>query len=382
MKRAAFTDLCALGLAGLFTACGGGGSSHSASPAQPAKDYVYVLCQHNKGVNQIQGYSLDHASGMLTPLAGMPMPTEGIGDGYSLTQSLAYDPVHQRLYAVNDGSDTVSGFAVDRDTGALAPCPFNPIALGTGVWTCLAVHPSGSPLVAFNQNEAWSFRIDGTSATPSSGTPYATHGASLSCAFTSDGSRLFASGGTTGVNLNGFSVNAATGDLSPLSGSPYQTGLTTPAGCAVDRTGRLFMTALNSGNLRVVGFPGGAYTKFYAGTSTLWSGVHALLHPAGYYLVADHTHDQVGVFKVAGSEAATTLTPATGSPFPTGGTSTQHLALSADGKLLVVAHTKSRNLAVFSMDPGTGALHRLSLQPADTLEASAIVTGVVCVPAR
>ena len=45
-------------------------------------------------------------------------------------------------------ASTISAYSVDRATGSLTPLPFSPIALGAGNWFCLAVHPSGSTLVA------------------------------------------------------------------------------------------------------------------------------------------------------------------------------------------------------------------------------------------
>ena len=87
----------------------------------------------NGGSNQIYGFSVNETTGGLTALTGFPVATGGSGSGGNFdVQRLAIDTTNQRLYAINDGSDTASAYAIDPMSGALTATPFSPIALGAG----------------------------------------------------------------------------------------------------------------------------------------------------------------------------------------------------------------------------------------------------------
>ena len=77
---------------------------------------------------------------MLTALPGFPKPKGGTGaDPHRYPNQMAY--LNGRLYVVNNGSNALSVFSVHLQTGALVALPATPIALGTGEWDCVAVHP-------------------------------------------------------------------------------------------------------------------------------------------------------------------------------------------------------------------------------------------------
>ena len=118
--------------------------------------FLYVLNDVDGGPNQIYGYQVDENSGAVTLLGGFPMSSGGNGSQNLMSQRMGYDPANARLYVINGGSNTLSAYSVDLDTGALAPMPFSPLALPAGpagqepkrwAWGCVAVHPSGSPVV-------------------------------------------------------------------------------------------------------------------------------------------------------------------------------------------------------------------------------------------
>src|SRR6202035_1672396 len=99
--------------------------------AHPNGKFLYVTAQG------ILGYTIDSATGGLTPIAGSPFP-------FSLTgtpSSLAVDPSGNFAYAVTLGND-VSGYTIDPTTGALTlivGSPFHSTAEGQSV----AVDPNG-----------------------------------------------------------------------------------------------------------------------------------------------------------------------------------------------------------------------------------------------
>ncbi len=236
------------------TATGDNSASDTTTVVNPSglNGHLYVLNQSIGAANQIFAYEVDEATGALTLLAGFPINTGGTGVNLLVSEMMALDPLNRRLYVVNDGSNTVSAFAINITTGALTALPFSPLALGTGSWDALAVHPSGSPLVVVNEGATRvlaSFQITATTATAAADSPYSAS-AGPALAFSQDGGFLY-NGGTTNSSFIGFSVNAATGVLTPLAGSPFGAGAPFPVALATDNAGRLFTGLGSSNQLRV-----------------------------------------------------------------------------------------------------------------------------------
>jgi 6-phosphogluconolactonase (cycloisomerase 2 family) len=363
-------------------------SAVGTAAAGPA-GFVYALRDISGFTNQIYGFRLDGLTGELSALPGFPRGAVergagGTGTALTVSERIAYDAANGRLYVINDGSNTLSAFAVNRSTGAVQLLRFSPLALGAGSWDCVAVHPSGSPVVVGEESGAVaSFAVTATTAAAASGSPFpASPARPFSCAFSRDGSHVYA-GGEDGNGIAGFGVAPATGILTPLPGSPFDSGAASPVGYATDRTGRLFSVNFNANQVRAFTSAAGVLTGAAGNPfpSGLTEGVHGVLHPAGFYLVADRNGNRVGVYRIAGSGAATTLTAVTGSPFAAGGTFTDVLALTRDGGLLVAANGDSRNLTVFRVDPATGRLTSLGVQPVNTLGTTGRLTGLAFVPA-
>ncbi len=342
--------------------------------------FLYVLQDVSGGANQIHGFSVNTTTGALTSL-GLTVATGGNGDNAAVSERMAYDAANARLYVVNGSSTTVSAFSVNTATGALTALPFSPISLGAGGWTCIAVHPTGSPLVVGDGAALASFNITATSATAAAGSPFSTGTASpFSCAFSRDGNFVY-TGGNSGTSTAGFSVNTTTGVLTALAGSPFNSGNDFPLAYATDSAGRLFLTNFSAGQVRAFTTSSGVPTAVTGNpfTSGLTSGVHGVLHPAGFYMVADRTGNRVGVFRIDDSGAATKLPAVTGSPFASGGTFTDALALNQAGTLLFAANGNSRNISIFGVDPNTGSLEGSVVQPANTLGTIGLITGMAYV---
>jgi 6-phosphogluconolactonase (cycloisomerase 2 family) len=344
--------------------------------------YLYALNDDGAG-NSIYGFNVNETSGALTPLAGFPFATGGTGDGFGYSERMLFDSLNARLYVINS-SGSVSAYFVNGATGALTALPFNPISLPAGNWGCLAVHPNGSPLVVGDANgQAASFNITSSSATAAAGSPYSTGTARpYSCAFSKDGN-YFYTGGVAVDNFAGFSVNASTGVLTSLSGSPFSSGSTSPPlGYATDNQGRLFVANYFAGEVRAFttssGVPSPATgNPFSSGLSQAW---HGVLHPSGYYMVADISANRVGVYQIAGTGAGTTLSAVTGSPFLAGGVNTGILTLNQAGIFLFAANRNSRNITTFNINPSTGILSGATTQPSDTLGTSGVINGIAYAP--
>src|SRR5208282_3621926 len=148
----------------------------SSLTVHPNNKFVYVTT----GTNLIAGFEIG-TTGLLTPLAGSPFPTNNdsaviyftpsgkfaytenwpdSGEAFSVntttgaltslgsvnfgdqTSDLAITPKGNYLYAANNGSNTMSGFAINATTGALTAVLGSPFPAGNG---CASdwVHPSG-----------------------------------------------------------------------------------------------------------------------------------------------------------------------------------------------------------------------------------------------
>src|SRR5262249_33828085 len=82
--------------------------------------FVYVV---NYGSNDISGFSIDRASGALTPLGGSPFAA---GDG---PEALTIHPSGKFAYLTSAGEATIGEYAIDSTSGALTPIHGSPLAV-------------------------------------------------------------------------------------------------------------------------------------------------------------------------------------------------------------------------------------------------------------
>jgi 6-phosphogluconolactonase len=179
----------------------GAADLHDASVfCSEAARFVYVA---NSGSNNISAYAIDPISGALTALSGSPFATG------TQPVSLTVTPNGKFAYTSNNGSNDVSAYTVDTAGGGLTPVSGSPFSTGTTRFSVLS-YPN-SPLV-----------VD-----PSGTFAFVTVPSALSAAPpTFNQSPDFAA----------FTINAASGTLAPVSGSPFGT-FGTPLS-VVDRSGR------------------------------------------------------------------------------------------------------------------------------------------------
>ena len=355
---------------------------HAHVASAGAGGFVYALNQVNGGATQIYGFRVSPA-GFLTPLSGFPVASGGIGGAGSYSEHLVYRASDGLLFAVNETavSGSLSVFSVDSATGALTARPYSPIAL-TGDLACVAASPTNSNVVVGSNSGLWSLIITPSTATMAGGTnPAPTAGvAPFSCGFSRDGLYAYA-GGNVGSVIAGFFVDPATGVLSTLAGSPFNSGAGNPVGYATDSAGRFFTSNFGDGVRAFTSSAGGlspvAGNPF---TSGLSGGVQGVLNPLGFYMVADRSANRVGVYQIAGSGSATTLTAVSGSPFTTGGSFADAITVSGDGMVAVAANGISRNLTAFQVNSSTGFLTSLGVQPVNSVGTTGLITGLAFVP--
>ncbi|MFZ0815858.1 MAG: beta-propeller fold lactonase family protein [Candidatus Sulfotelmatobacter sp.] len=115
------------------------GSTFSAGPAPTklvvAGNFLYVVNSSNGGIlsdGSISGYSIDSATGVLTPLSGSPFAIAAI--------SLATDSFGEYLYVA--GLTGIQGFSIDSTSGALTPLSGSPFpASGPILLTIVQIPP-------------------------------------------------------------------------------------------------------------------------------------------------------------------------------------------------------------------------------------------------
>jgi 6-phosphogluconolactonase (cycloisomerase 2 family) len=346
--------------------------------------WLYVLNDDSTG-SRIYGFEVNETTGALTALNGFPVAPGNGGINSIVSERMAADRVNNRLYVINDSSDSVSAYSINQSNGSLTPLPFSPIALGAGNWNSIAVHPSGSPLIVSNGLTgagSLSFNITPTTAAPAAGNPFLVGATSaFSSTFTRDG-QYFYVGGNTGTVIAGFSVNPQTGVLSALPGSPFPAGGTSCIAYAMDSAGRFFSID-NAFNIRVFTTSSGVLSPvtgnpFASGLSQRRFG---LIHPnQNFYIIAGNSGNNVGVYQISGSGAGTTVAAVSGSPFPTGGTTANVLAINEAGNFLFVGNRISRNITTFSVNASSGQLTSLGVQPGNTLGTIGAINGIAYVP--
>ncbi len=327
----------------------------------------------------IYGYKVDAVTGGLSLLDGFPVASGGESEDAQISESLVYDSTNGRLFALNRGATkTVSVFNVNNVTGALTPLTYSPFDLPlSGDYWCLAVHPSGSPLVAASTDDGQvvSYNITSSSATAAAGSPYDSDSNAFSCEFSQSGQYVYI--GTSSVK--GYSVNQSTGVLTALAGSPFAAG-STPIAYATDEEGRLFLSNISAGTVRAFTTDNGIPTERSNIASVLTSAVDGIVHAAGFYIVADRIGNRVGVYKINGSGSSTSLLAVAGQPFASGGLWTDTLALSRTGAYLYAGNGDSRNITSYRVNVSTGALSNIGTLAANALGSSGRITGMAFAP--
>lgn len=215
---------------------GFGGSTLS---IDPTGKFLYIA--NSVGVS---AFTVNPATGALSSVAGSPF-----SDGSVLRES-AIEPSGKFLYAINNTtSNTISVFSIDSSSGALTPIAGSPFQMAiNGLAYSVVVHPSGNFLyVSFPQSEqiaAWSINTSTGAITIVPGSPFPSGvisgDAPNSLFVTPSGGFLYAL--SNGVTAFGFSVDANSGALSAVNGSPFTLSSATDY-FAIDPSGQFLYAA-------------------------------------------------------------------------------------------------------------------------------------------
>jgi len=193
----------------------------------PSGTYLYGVTGQNFDTKGTQTASINSMTGALTPITGSPF-------GSTALSAIAVNPAATFLFAVNGnindvGFSTISSFTIDASTGALTP--LNSTQYSGKDLGAVLVHPSGNFLYVVDDTDytimAFTIGGDGT-LTPISGSPFSLGESTESpqgMATDPQGQFLYVADSNQGVPgngyISGFTIDASTGALTPISGSPF-----------------------------------------------------------------------------------------------------------------------------------------------------------------
>jgi 6-phosphogluconolactonase (cycloisomerase 2 family) len=202
------------------------GSPPAAIAMTRDKRYLYV---GNDASNDVAAFAVDPSNGTLEATLGSPVAAGTSPRALALYTAVdvGYGPpiITDYLYVANAGSDDLSVFRIDSDTGVLTPLSRASYPIGASP-SALVIDNSRPFLYAANSggsNAISGFTIDTRSGglTPIVGSPFPSSGAVSVFALGGDGQFLYAAIASGGAaTIVGFNVDPNTGALASLPGFP------------------------------------------------------------------------------------------------------------------------------------------------------------------
>lgn len=272
------------------------------------------------------------------------------------------------VYVANYHSADISAFLVDDRTGALTAVAGAPFAAADCL-SYITVHPSGRLAYVIHKDlglfsdQISGYSIDASTGAlrPLAGSPFVTGTPSAdsfaSITFDPSGKFAYVANGTMD-NIAAYSVNTATGTLTEIAGSPFAAG-GGPVATAVEPTGR-FLYAANYRSYEVSAYSIDAVT----GALTEIAGSPFWLEPGGpsdiaidpsgrFVYVAIFDTDLLKSFAINASTGG--LTKGVGSPF--GGVSwPTSMAIDPSGRYVYVSNQGTDDVTAYIVNAVTGAL--------------------------
>jgi 6-phosphogluconolactonase (cycloisomerase 2 family) len=223
------------------------GDHPAAVVVDPLGRFVYIANQYS---NSISVYSIDPITGALTAVTGSPFGT------YTGPVGLAAGPSGEFLYVANFGGE-VSVYAI-ASAGSLTEIPGSPFYAGSGTFQ-VAITPSGKFAYAAAQYSdgvfAYSIESSTGALTEISGSPFPAGSDPYFIATDPSGRFVYTANfyfALKSGNVSGYRIDAKTGALSEIFGSPFPAG-NNPGGIATDLSGRFVYTA-NDGSSTSSGY--------------------------------------------------------------------------------------------------------------------------------
>jgi 6-phosphogluconolactonase (cycloisomerase 2 family) len=295
----------------------------------PSKNFVYVA---NQNSNTVSGYTVDHASGALTPVGSALPPTPVCANASVCSNPLGLGISSDGafLFVLDQGAvapappvpSAISIFSIDATRGLLTPIagsPFTFASLTAPNPQFLAVSPGGNVLYVSNgvsgTISAFTFGSSGV-LTEVAGSPF-TAGANITGLRIDPKGQFLYAADTANNKIASFSI-AANGTLAPVAGSPFATDLG-PVSLATDSAATFLFSANQAGaTVRVFKIASGALTPVGTPMALVASG-----NPLPSFVVVDPSNTFLyignqGTRNISGFTIHPdgSLTPLGLSPFP------------------------------------------------------------------
>ena len=356
-----------------------------------AKAQTFVYTNDNEGgANTVTAFSVG-ANGALSTIAGSPFSTGGTGSGggFFASNRITVCMVGAFLFVANDGSNNVSVFSINPATGFLTPVGGSPFGTGgsggfNGI--SLGATPDNRFLFAANgaSNNIRVFSIAANGVL----TPV---GPLVPVGGNPDGIKVSPDGKFLSVALNStnqvamFSIGSG-GALTPVPGSPFNAkGTGQEAGLDINCASDFLFGGEANGSSTIVDVfsiaSNGVLTEI-SGSPFTGPGANSnvvVLSPDDKFLfVSNQISNTVTVFSVAANGS---LTLVSGSPFATGGSFPAGMATDAFGKFLFVANSSPNSVTVFSI-ASNGSLSPVTGSPFPTGQPNGVLQSLTAFPGK
>lgn len=194
------------------------GTVHLAVTLHPTGEFAYVT---NQASGSVSAYRVNTVTGDLSAVAGSPFATGG-----GNPSSIAIDPAGRFAYVTNSSTGSVAAFAIETTTGALTPVAGSPFAAG-GCLQSATVDPTGKFLYVANTGcgstgSVLAYTLDAATGalTPVTGSPFAAGIGAYSVTVDPTARFAYVTNITVGT-VSAYTIHAFTGALTPLAGSPF-----------------------------------------------------------------------------------------------------------------------------------------------------------------
>ena len=320
---------------------------------------------------KIYAYTINQTSGALTPVSGSPY-----ADG-TAPAAVSLAPNGKFAFSASDSGTKVHAFTIDQTSGALTEVSGSPFSTGFTIGSSfpdIAVDSQSAHLYLASAGDAKvaGFAINATTGALATlaGSPYAagTNAGGIP-AFSPDGKYLYVvDQNSSGGSVSGYSIDPTSGVLTALAGSPFAAG-STPYWIAFTPNGQFaYVSNFSGNNISVYTVSAGVLTAMPTPVPVDGGPQDLTIDSAGTHLFvpvsSGSSNGGVDVFTI---NSDGTLTKVTGSPYAVG-IGPRFVDVDPTGKYAYVSSAGTGGTGVygFSIDPSTGALTALSGSPYST----------------
>lgn len=298
----------------LVSALFGCGSPSNVSPTTHPSEFLYAATQ-----NGITVFPLNASTGEL----GFGVLATSVLASSGALANMVSDSAGKFLFACSLYNSTIEGFSINSKSGVLTPISGSTLPL-PGFPACdLSIDAAGRFLYIATSTGVLAFTVNATTGALSAiaGSPFSDGSVLRESVMDPSGKFLYAISNTTLNTISVFAINSSSGALTPIAGSPFQL----PIG-------------------------GTAYS--------------IAVHPSGKFLYISFPQtEQIAAWSVNSSTGGLTILP--GSPFVSGvvsGDAPNGLVVAPSGEFLY-AWSGGASVFGFSVDANSGALSAMTLSP-------------------